>query len=129
SSPSPSPCIAAGAGSAATVRHAYTTSLRALVAPIADFAAGECAYRAARGDAALAGYIDPGPVWRGRRDRDPRVARALAAGALRTLARPGTWRWRGAPTAVAAAARGRLAVALLGPRLERTRRRLGLLRA
>jgi predicted dehydrogenase len=118
-----------GYATGACVRHAYTATLRELVPPVADFAEGECAYRAARGDAALEGYIEPGPVWRRRQETDPRVARTLARAALRVLARPGTWRWRGAPRAVAGAAAARAAAALFGARLARARVRIEMVLA
>jgi predicted dehydrogenase len=108
----------------ASVRHVYTNTLRALTPPVLDFAAGECAFRAARGDAALEGYIPPGPVWRGRQDTDPRIARTLARAAVRVLARPGTWRWRGAPRAVAGKGAARAAASLIGSRLARGRLRI-----
>jgi predicted dehydrogenase len=113
-----------GYATGACVRHAYTQSLWALVPPGADFAEGECAYRAARGDAALEGYIEPGPVWRRRHQSDPRVARRLVRAALRVLARPGTWRWRGAPRAVVDAGRRCAARAVFGSRLDRGRVRV-----
>jgi hypothetical protein len=113
-----------GYATGASVRHVYTSTLRALIPPVADFAAGECAFRAANGDAALEGYIPPGSVWRGRQDTDPRIARTLARAAVRVLARPGTWRWRGAPRAVAGAAASRAMASLIGSRVARVRLRI-----
>ena len=110
-----------GYATGACVRHVYTATLRGITPPVTDFAEGECRYRAALGDAALKDYIEPGPVWRRRHDRDPRVARVLVRAALRVLARPGTWRWRGAPLAVAGAGRRRAAGSLFGSRLARAR--------
>jgi predicted dehydrogenase len=115
-----------GYAAGACVQHVYTSTLRGITSPVVDFAEGECRYRATLGDGALAGYIEPGPVWRRRHDRDPRVARTLLRAALRVLARPGTWRWRGAPMAVAGAGRRRAAGALFGFRLARARVRAGI---
>jgi predicted dehydrogenase len=106
-----------GYAAGACVRHVYTSTLRDIVPPVADFAEGECRYRAALGDAALEGYIAPGAAW--RRRYEPRASRALARAALRVLARPGTWRWRGAPLAVAGAGRRRATRSLFGSRLAR----------
>jgi predicted dehydrogenase len=106
-----------GYAAGACVRHVYTSTLRDIMPPVIDFAEGECRFRAALGDTALEGYIAPGPVW--RRRYEPRASRALARAAVRVLARPGTWRWRGAPLAVAGAARRRATRSLFGSRLAR----------
>jgi predicted dehydrogenase/glycosyltransferase involved in cell wall biosynthesis len=115
-----------GYARAASVRHAYTTSLADFDPPTRDFTHGECVYRLEAPPQDYEPYLGTPPGWDEELAIATGLARAACSVAVRNLLRRSVWR---APPA----ARGMLKTlrrlgpgALAGPRLPLLRARLDL---